>query len=93
MKKMHGPLNFCADRIDVITKFAVITNVVINRFTVFFRILIPNSVVQVRSLLRLVLVYYIYHDTKELTYWLELLQLFKLLKERLVNRCISKKNR
>ena len=31
IKKIHDPLIFCTDRIDVITNFAVITNVVIKR--------------------------------------------------------------
>ena len=41
MKKIHDLLNFfCADRIDVITNFAVITNVVIKRVHCIFIILI-----------------------------------------------------
>ena len=31
MKKIHDPLIFCADRIDVLTNFAVMTNAVIKR--------------------------------------------------------------
>ena len=31
MKKIHDPLIFCADQIEVITNFAVITNVVTKR--------------------------------------------------------------
>ena len=31
IKEIHDPLIFCADRIDIITNFAVITNVVVKR--------------------------------------------------------------
>ena len=31
MKKIHGPLVFCADWIDIIANFAVIMNAVIKR--------------------------------------------------------------
>ena len=34
---IHDPLIFCADRIDVITNFAVITNVVIKRVHCIFQ--------------------------------------------------------
>ena len=43
LKKIHDPLIFCADRIAVVTNFAVITNVVIKRVQCIFLFQIINT--------------------------------------------------